>query len=268
MSEYTIRPINTGYLVIDRATVVLHDSVHRFFDVNGTITVPVMAYLVEGNGHKLLIDTGMADTATADTIHCPGSVQPPGFAIHEQLENLNIPPDDIDSVILTHLHWDHCYNVDKFRKAKLYAQRIEYQAARDPIPLYERIYEHPKRGRRQPFGGMDSQFVLLDGEKEIFPGINVYPTPGHSAGHQAVAVKTPEGVFHCCGDLIHGYYNLRPQPEIGFDVSPPARYENMAAHWQSLRLLKKLAGDTKFILPAHELEMETYYKNGRVIGKK
>ena len=92
------------------------------------------------------------------------------------------------------------------RMPKLYAQRKEYEFALNPIPLYYKSYEEPHLGIHPQWEGRE--FVLLDGECEVLDGISVYPTPGHSVGHQTVVVNTKEGQFHCCGDLIFTYDNL------------------------------------------------------------
>ena len=50
-----------------------------------------------------------------------------GQAIHEQLEKMGIGTDEIDTIIFTHLHWDHCYNVKQFAKARLVVSEVEYK---------------------------------------------------------------------------------------------------------------------------------------------
>lgn len=255
---YAIHPLFTGTCPTGRADVMYHPSIHRFYDTEGEVDTPVMAYYVEGEGRKLLVDTGMSDTATA-RLHVAKAEQPPGCSIVEQLGRLGVKPEEIDAVILTHLHWDHCANLERFGRAAFYVQRIEYEFALEPIPVYYRIYEHPSLGFSPPI--LRVRFALLDGETRIFPGIRAYPSIGHSIGHQSVAIETAAGIYHCCGDLIHTYDNLNPIPELGYEVSPPARYEVLHLHWHSLCAVKK-AADKAHILPAHELSMRDLYEKG------
>lgn len=115
--------------------------------------------------------------------------------------------------------------------------------------------------------GKAEKCVLLDGECEVLDGISVYPTPGHSVGHQTVVVNTKEGQFHCCGDLIFTYDNLKPCPDIFYDITPPSRFVNIVEEWHSIEELKKRAKSQEFILPTHAPEMIDLINSGRIIGK-
>ena len=237
MKEYTITPINTGMVNSNKANYLYHNSTHKYYDVEGNIQLPVTVFLVQSEDKKILIDTGMSSTEIANKYHHPGSVQPEGYAIYEQLEKMGISCDEITDIIYTHLHWDHVYYTPMFKNAKLYAQRKEYEFALNPIPLYYKSYEEPHLGIHPQWEGRE--FVLLDGECEVLDGISVYPTPGHSVGHQTVVVNTKEGQFHCCGDLIFTYDNLKPCPDIFYDITPPSRFVNIVEEWHSIEELKK-----------------------------
>ena len=192
MTNYTIKPIITGYTNISKGTHLYHHSVHKFYDVEGYTELPVTIFLVQGNGKNILIDTGMSNTEIAGKYHHPGSYQPEGKAVFEQLETMGMSCGDIDTIIFTHLHWDHVYYLNKFPNAKLYVQKSEYECAVNPIPLYYKSYEYPVLGLTPQFDGRD--FTLLEGECEIFDGIGVYLSTGHSVGHQTITVNTKDGV--------------------------------------------------------------------------
>lgn len=265
MKEYTITPINTGMVNSNKANYLYHNSTHKYYDVEGNIQLPVTVFLVQSEDRKILIATGMSSTEIANKYHHPGSVQPEGYAIYEQLEKMGISCDEITDIIYTHLHWDHVYYTPMFKNAKLYAQRKEYEFALNPIPLYYKSYEEPHLGIHPQWEGRE--FVLLDGECEVLDGISVYPTPGHSVGHQTVVVNTKEGQFHCCGDLIFTYDNLKPCPDIFYDITPPSRFVNIVEEWHSIEELKKRAKSQEFILPTHAPEMIDLINSGRIIGK-
>ena len=171
MKNMTVRPINTGYVPTYPLQYHYHHSVAPFLkDIpNEKVPLPVFTFLVEGGDKLLLVDTGMAWTERANDYHHPGSYQDEGLAIHEQLEKIGLKPEDIDIVVFTHLHWDHCYNVEKFTNARLYASEIEYRFALDPIPFYWNSYEAPALGIGSPLDGM--HFSLTQGEEEIVEGI-------------------------------------------------------------------------------------------------
>ena len=263
--NYTIKAINTGFTQTSKGKYLYHHSVHKYYDVEGDAYLPVVVLLVQGNGRNILIDTGMSNTEIADKYHHPGSYQNEGQAVHEQLEEMGVSPDDIDTIIFTHLHWDHVYNMEKFKNAKLYVQRAEYEFAIDPIPLYYKSYEAPILGRKPPFHG--AKFELLDGETEVLEGISVYPTPGHSSGHQNVTIQTTEGVYHFVGDLFFTTDALKEVPEMQYDVTPPGRFLNIVDSWNSIRELKKRVESKDKILGTHTFEMIDLIESGRVIGE-
>lgn len=265
MTNYTITPINTGFTNTSKRQYLYHHSVHKFYDVEGFVKLPVTVFLVQGGGRNIMIDTGMSDTEIAGKYHHPGSVQPQGHAVYEQLERLGVRCSEITDIIFTHLHWDHVYYLDRFVNASLHVQRTEYEFAVNPIPLYYKSYEYPVLGLKPQFDGRN--FKLYDGEAEIFDGISVYPTPGHSVGHQTVVVNTSEGQYHCCGDLIFTYDNLKPVPEMHYDITPPGRFLDIVDEWNSIVELKKRAKSQEFILPTHAPEMIEIVESNRVYGR-
>lgn len=264
MTNYTITPIITGFTHTNKGTYLYHHSIHKYYDTEGFMDLPVTVFLVQGGGRKILIDTGMSDTETAGTYHHPGSVQPEGYAVYEQLGKLGIRCGEIDTVIFTHLHWDHVYYLDRFTGARIYAQRKEYEFAVNPIPLYYKSYEYPVLGIRPQFDRRE--IILLDGECEVLDGIRVYPSPGHSVGHQTVVVNTKDGEYHCCGDLIFTYDNLREVPEAHYDITPPGRFLDIVDSWNSIVDLKKRAASPEFILPTHAPEMIELVHSGKILG--
>lgn len=265
MKNYTITPIITGFTHTNKSTYLYHHTVHKYYDTEGFMDLPVTVFLAQNDERKILIDTGMSDTETAGKYHHPGSVQPEGYSIWEQLEKRGIKCEEIDAIVFTHLHWDHVYYLNKFPNAKLYAQRKEYEFAVKPIPLYYKSYEYPVLGIRPQFD--QREIILLDGECEIMDGISVYPSPGHSVGHQTVVVQTKEGEYHCCGDLIFTYDNLKEVQEIHYDITPPGRFLDVVDSWNSIVELKKRAASQKFILPTHAPEMIALVESGVILGE-
>lgn len=241
MTTYTIKPLNTGYQILDRGVYATYGH-----GLGETVELPVFAFLVEGGGRKILVDTGMSDTERSVRFHHNGR-QDPGQAIHEQLAALGIAPDAIDTIIFTHLHWDHCYNIQHFSKARLIVSETEYDFALDPIPFYWTSYEHRNSGLTPPFEGR--KFDLVNGEEQIFEGIRVFPTPGHSPGHQSVAVTTTDGIYVIAGDLFFVRDNLAPSPTKGWPMTPIGRFASILDLWDSM---EKAVRRADFILMSHD----------------
>ena len=252
MSALTIRPINTGFVTTVPKEYLYHHSVVNYYKniPDGRIEMPVFVFLIEGGDKTVLVDTGMAWSERASKYHHPGSNQPEGMSIIEQLNKIDMSPKDIDVIIFTHLHWDHCYYVDCFTNAELVVHETEYNFAFNPIPLYYKSYEHPALGITRPFEGLD--FRKVRGDSSIIDGVSVFETPGHSPGHMSVAVQTKSGEYICAGDSIFTMDNINPVPEMHYNITPPGRFYNIIETWNSIEIQKNRVKDPSFILCCHD----------------
>lgn len=266
MSNLTIRPINTGYVTMIPRQYLYHHSTLGFYPdaSDEEEEYPVFTYLIEGGEKLLLVDTGMAGTERADKYHHQGSCQPEGMSITDQLAKIGYQPGDIDIVVFTHLHWDHCFYMDKFTNAKFYVNQKEYEFAMNPIPLYFKSYEAPQMGITRPFEGIEMN--LVNGETEIMPGVRVFETPGHSAGHQSVEIDTASGRYICCGDAIFIMDNIKPIEPLHYDITPPNRFSDIVSTWKSIALIKNRAEGSDRILTCHDREMLARTARTPVLG--
>ncbi len=228
-----IYPINTGFIRLDKGAYISAGAGYGH-----EVEVPTNAFFITDGQEKMLVDTGMSETSKADWHH-PGSYQPEGFRIDQQLAKLNVEPDEIDTVIFTHLHWDHCANMKFFRKAKFYVHQQELEFALDPHVLYYKSYESEKLGAEPPFKGVD--FKTVDGEFQYNGFITLFPTPGHCPGHQSVAVKTERGVYVIAGDAVFTDENLEPDEHRKLPFTPMGRYVNVFDMFESMDKIIKRA---------------------------
>jgi N-acyl homoserine lactone hydrolase len=141
---------------------------------------PVFGWAIDTDEGTILVDTGMIDS-TPELDAEWGPVLRPW-------------PDvgDVVAVINTHLHFDHCGGNRRFAGTPTYVQRAELAAARAPDYLEEWVW----------FDG--ASYVEVDGDAELFDGVSVLFTPGHSAGHQAVVV----GDTVLAGDVTYSMREL------------------------------------------------------------
>jgi glyoxylase-like metal-dependent hydrolase (beta-lactamase superfamily II) len=151
-------------------------------------------------------------------------------------------------IIFTHLHWDHCFNLEQFPNAKLVASKKEYEFAHNPIPFYWASYEYPEAtGLTPPFAGRE--FHLTEGEEQIEEGISIFPIPGHSPGHIAVSVDTEKGKYVMAGDLMFLRENMKPCEEKGWPIMPPGRFCNILEIWDSM---EKVIERADYVLLTHD----------------
>jgi len=144
----------------------------------------VFGWAIEGDGGTILVDTGMIDS-TPELDAEWGPVLRPWPETGE-----------VVAVVNTHLHFDHCGGNRRFAGTPTYVQHVELEAAVAPDYLEEWVR----------FPG--ATYVEVDGDAELFPGVSVLLTPGHSPGHQAVVVETPDGVVVLGGDVTYSMREL------------------------------------------------------------
>ena len=264
-SNLTIRPLNTGFIPTKPLQYHFHFSAEPYLkDVpNEKIPLPDYAFLVEGGDRLVLVDTGMSWTERANDYHHPGSWQDEGQDIGSMLRSVGYSCGDIDIVVLTHLHWDHSYYLEKFNDSRVLVHRREYEFAQHPIPLYYKSYEDPALGLEAPY---KAEPVEGD-ELEVIPGIRILETFGHSPGHISVEVDCADGRnYICAGDSLFDLRNLDPIPELHYDIIPPGRFADVVATWNSVRKQKARVEDKHQILPAHDKTLPDRLAENPIIG--
>jgi N-acyl homoserine lactone hydrolase len=145
---------------------------------------PVYAWAIDTERGTVLVDTGMIDsTPELDAEWHPTLREWP-------------PLDDVVAVINTHLHFDHCGGNRRVSHLPIHVQRAELEAVAAPEYLVEWVR----------FPG--ARYELVDGDAELFPGISVLTTPGHTVGHQAVVVDADDGPVVLAGDVTYSMREL------------------------------------------------------------
>jgi glyoxylase-like metal-dependent hydrolase (beta-lactamase superfamily II) len=157
-------------------------------------------------------------------------------------------------VILTHLHYDHVGNLDKFPEATFVVQEAEMafwtgryagkEHFRTIVEAYDVVYLV-----RQNFEG---RLLFVSGSEEIVPGVEVHWTGGHSSGLQAVRVKTSRGHVVLASDVTHFYANM------GED-RPYSIVSDLAQMYGAFDIVRSLAHSPAHVVPGHDpLVMERF----------
>lgn len=199
----TVTPRCCGSMTLDKSILVSGERGLK-------IEAPSIVYLIEAE-ETLLVDTGFGGVELMADLH-------PSFECRRRedqtlpaiLDSEGYQPEDIDAVVLTHLDWDHCYNLDLFGDTDVYVQRRELEYAIAPYPMHADRYESKSLGREPPWLTVD--LTPLDGETDLCPGVTAFPTPGHTVGHQSLAVETDAGTTVVAADAIPTFENLAGDP--------------------------------------------------------
>jgi N-acyl homoserine lactone hydrolase len=193
-----------GFLDIDRSIFL------SAMDMGQIIKAPVYSILLQTSEGPILIDTGLNPDGVKDPEHAWGArarLVPPKMTaaddVRQRLQELGLAMTDIRMVILTHLHWDHTGTLRFFRHCPIVVQREEHRFAFNPDPFLAAPYM-----ANHLDAGLQYQFV--DGDCQVAPGVSLIKTPGHTPGHQSVAVSTDAGARHIfAGDAAPLMVNLR-----------------------------------------------------------
>ncbi len=237
MTTYTIHPIITGLNATDQGIMTYQRHYGK------RIHIPIYVFYLKGSqadAPKILIDTGLEDFMVEEGVEEELGLKCEYF--EDGLGRLGLKPEDIDIIVHTHLHNDHCENDSLCPNAKVYAQQVELDFMRDPHPLDHRYDADYLEG---------CQVEALEGDAEITPGVRVIFTPGHTPGGQSVIVDTPESgkvliTGFCCNDLNF--------PSAGPAVCPGVHTDAIAG-WESANRVKRMKeqGEIDLIVPCHSL---------------
>jgi glyoxylase-like metal-dependent hydrolase (beta-lactamase superfamily II) len=186
--------LSNGYFTLDKSLLV-YSKYH-----GQTYRASLKPLLVITEEEKILIDTGIGKLPEKyRRFHT--MERKPDLKLTAQLQKHNLRPNDIDTVINTHLHFDHCGNNDCFKNAKFYVQNEELHYAYSPDRFQKAAYV-------REFFDVGVDYVPVRGRYDLTDMITLIPTPGHSIGHQSVIIKREEKSFVYCGDAAPLRENL------------------------------------------------------------
>jgi glyoxylase-like metal-dependent hydrolase (beta-lactamase superfamily II) len=239
MAKYEIIPLVLGSLETDKSTMMM------FMECGTKINVPIVSFYIKGAKKNILVDTGCPADVMMKCWPAPASDTQ---SFEEALEKLGLKPEDIDIVIHTHLHFDHCGNTSKCTNAKVVVQEDELKFALAPHPLCATFYVRNMLERLN--------FQSVKGDTEIVEGVKVLHTPGHTPGAQSVAIETAKGTA-----IITGFCSIRETFEVSDEVRQlfpswfvytPGINTNALEAFDSALKVKGLAD---ILIPLHDLEL-------------
>ncbi len=241
MEKYSIIPIKVGeFAAMEKSTLTYQ------LDWGVKLVAPIIMYLIKGKNSLVLVDTGGSDEDCALKYHhriCRPLEQNPIAA----LKKLGVDIDDIDIVVNTHLHWDHCFNNNLFNKAKIYVQKKEMQYAISPLSSHFIAYESHQIGMQpQWFKGYE-RIVVVDGDTNLLPGIELVTIPGHTPGMQGVLVNTEKGRYLIASDCLGLFENWNGKGI--YNHIPSGIHYSLPEYYQTFEKIEKICD---YILPGHE----------------
>ena len=237
-----------------------------------TISAPYLGFLLQYNGHNIIVDTGISEKFIIDGKAWAGLPAEGGKAYLEKaLTKEGLSPVDIEAVICTHLHNDHAGNCGLFTNADIVFQKNEWQNLLDPLPV-QRLRKDYDMELIDELKSL--KCFKVDGDFELIDGIRIYKTPGHTLGSQSVAVSTRKGVVVLVGDLLPSYisafpylteiidmeghkHSVPPAPAAFGPAIPSSVIYDFYAFYDSAYKVKAVASrdEPGFIIPGHETSL-------------
>jgi glyoxylase-like metal-dependent hydrolase (beta-lactamase superfamily II) len=224
----------------------------QFFYREGShdkLTLDYFVWLVLGGPHPVLVDTGfLEDDARARGIR---NYITPAAAV----ERAGIKPADIPVSLISHLHYDHWAGHSLFPKAEFWIQKDEVAFWTGPFASTPAF-----RGSANvtALAGLvtlnyANRLRILDGDRDVLPGLRVHRVGGHTAGLQIVTVNTARGTVVLTSDASHFYHNVETRQPVQIITSLP---EMLAA----FETIHDLAGAQKLIVAGHDPQVRERFK--------
>lgn len=227
LGQFRLRTVSGGRFRIDGGTMfgvvpkVLWNPLFPA-DEHNNIAQATNCVLVETGEKTVLIDTGYGSKLPEKQRRFLQAEA--GDPLLESLSRIGLKADDIDAVILSHLHFDHAGGaarvnqvgelVPTFPKAEYFAQRREWVNATAEFPELAGAYPQENLWPLEKSG----QLRLLDGNVEILPGLRFAVTGGHTEGHAAVLMESDGQTAVYLGDLCPTTRHFPSRWCMGYDV--------------------------------------------------
>ncbi|MGB9713066.1 MAG: N-acyl homoserine lactonase family protein [Dissulfurimicrobium sp.] len=237
-AQYKIHPIVMGTKVFDKGMMTYQ------YGYGEPYTIPIYCWYLEGGDRNILIDTGEMSPLQSE-----GRERAVGGKIYRFEEGLGrwgLSPEDIDIVIHTHLHNDHCENDYKCTNATFYVHAKEMERIHNPHPLdfrynEEFILDIEKNG----------QIKTITQDTEVVPGIRVIHTPAHTDGGLTVMVDTARGKAVITGFclIMENFYPPAKIKAMEMEVIPPGTHVNV---YEAYDIVLRVRDMADILLPLHE----------------
>jgi glyoxylase-like metal-dependent hydrolase (beta-lactamase superfamily II) len=180
----------------------------------------VNTFLVHAGGKLALVDTG-----------CGNAMGATGGKLPANLAAAGVRPEEVDAVLLTHMHPDHSNGLADaqgrplFPRAELVMHEAEWAHWNDDAAMAradETSRERNFQAARDQAAPYRDRLRFFKGGGEVFPGITAMPFPGHTPGHSGYMVASGGDSLLIWGDIVHIPEIQVPRPEVtmAFDVDP------------------------------------------------
>jgi glyoxylase-like metal-dependent hydrolase (beta-lactamase superfamily II) len=213
------------------------------------ITLHYYVWLILGGPHPILVDTGFLDDDARER-GIRNYVSPAAM-----LERAGVRPDDVPLALITHLHYDHWAGHSLFPNAEYWIQREEVAFWTGPFghaPAFRQSANVNALARLVTLN-YANRVRIVEGDRQVKPGIALHRLGGHTAGLQIVTVETAGGPVVLTSDASHFYRNVETRQPVQIITSLP----EMLAGFETIHAL---AGAQRLIVAGHDPQVAERFK--------
>jgi glyoxylase-like metal-dependent hydrolase (beta-lactamase superfamily II) len=207
-------------------------------DAQNRIPMVLRCLLIRAPNVTLVVDSGMGDKITPEMAEQQNfRLDRPSGGLLDDLARHGVKPEDVDIVVLTHLHADHCGGstrliegrlVPTFPRAKYWVQQREWEDAHHPNERTRATYFSANFDPLQESG----QLCLINGNTQVTRDVRVEVAPGHTAGMQSVVIESGGETAVFLGDLAFFHWQLERLAWVSaYDLDPMTTIETKR-RWQ------------------------------------
>jgi len=259
-SSLPVSLLNSGITPkLPRQSVLPYGFRNDIVRPDGTVTegvmVPVPVWLLEGTKSVILIDTGLGNCEEVSLMQHRYGVdfvcsRQPDQDLLAGLARHGIRPEDVETVVVTHLHFDHVGNNELFPNARFIIQRDELPQALCPPPFC--MFYYPDYAYKTI--DILPRASLIDGDVVLEPGVKLLKVGGHTPGSMSVVIDTGIGRVCLTSDVMYNYKNL----ELNWPMGSFWDLQDLMRGYDRLRV------EADVLVPEHDWKFLQEFPTGTI----
>ena len=227
---------------------------------DGNVDLPFSFILARRDDRIVLVDTGFMREGGGEAMSVKFGI-PHWISPLRMLAEMDVAPEAVTDIVISHAHFDHMGSIAKFPNARLHLQKremlswIEAMALPQQFGFLTAIID-PDNLRSAFDASVEHRLNLVDGDVDnLLPGLHVKLGEGHTLGQQFVVIDAPKGKLVISGDCIYARRNICGHNHDGVYVPLG---NGIGSVWEQLktidRINKEIAGDLARLIILHDAE--------------